>query len=116
MISVEKLGDKTKRKESGGEYGGFNEPAKKMTDEEYEKYLVEVKKGVFALKKIIAYANKVSQLANENDCTLVNKLITNLFIVDFDVKGELEVVYADIEDAKVGEFLKSFMADLCVIN
>jgi len=68
FFQIEKSGEKTKRKESGPDYGGFGEPIKKMTDEEYEKYLVDVKKAVFALKKIVAYANKVSQLANENDC------------------------------------------------
>jgi len=34
--------------------------------------------------------------------------------VDFDIKSELEVIYADILDAKVGEFLKNFMTDLDV--
>ena len=35
-------------------------------------------------------------------------------LVDFDVKSELEVVYADIEDPKVAEFLQNFMNDLTV--
>ncbi len=67
--NIEKAGDRTVRNSPAGTFG---EPTKKMSDEEYEKFIVEAKKGVFALKKIIAYANKVNEWTNENDCNLSN--------------------------------------------
>jgi len=42
-------------------------------------------------------------------------IFADVFLVDFDMKSELEVVYADIEDQSVKDFLKSFMTDLCVL-
>lgn len=37
-----------------------------------------------------------------------------VILVDYDIKSELEVVYAEIIDVKIGEFLKSFLIDLVV--
>lgn len=36
-----------------------------MTPEEYTKFIEEVKKGIFALKKVIFYANRVQERALE---------------------------------------------------
>ena len=63
MIMIEKI---TPKKEGHSCYE-FNECQKKMTDEEHEKSIKEARKGVFALKKIIAYAEKVNAWTYENE-------------------------------------------------
>lgn len=35
------------------------EPVKKMSPEEYAKFIDEVKKSIFALKKVLHYAHKI---------------------------------------------------------
>ena len=63
--------EKTPRKDSNDNFFPSNvEPTKRMSDEEYEKFIVEAKKGIFALKKIITYTSKVNEWVCDKDCTI----------------------------------------------
>lgn len=67
VVVTEKAAEKTPKRDMCGDLSEFYEPVQKMTNEEYEKFIVEAKKGVFALKQIIAYAHKIHAGVYEND-------------------------------------------------
>jgi len=72
----------------------------KMMEEGYEKFKDQVRKSTFALRRIIAYGDRINAWAFET--ASINDLEKNF-------KQELDVLYREINDSKVSNFLKTFM-------